>query len=65
LTSERRDFDYIFNADGTCNWWDCGKPGVVLAYDDFSPEFGMWFCAYHWQDYEDWNILTIVEDKRT
>ena len=57
-------FDYIFNEDGTCTQWDCGKPGVVLAYDDFSPEFAHWFCAHHWQWYEDWNILTIVEDKR-
>src|SRR5438309_4825351 len=31
------DFDYIYNPDGTCAArFDCGKPGVVLAYDDFS-----------------------------
>jgi len=58
------DFDYIYNADGTCHWWDCGKQGLVLAYDDFSPECGLWFCADHWSEYEDTNILTIVEDKR-
>ena len=56
------DFDFIFNDNGTCTLWDCGRPGVVLAYDDFSPEIGHWFCAQHWPQYEE--ICIVVEDKR-
>ena len=60
------DFDYIYNADGTCGArYDCGKPGVVLAYDDFNPETATWFCEDCW---EELGIATpmfiIVEDKR-
>jgi hypothetical protein len=64
---EKGDFEYIYHTDGTCtNWW-CGKPGVILAYDDFSPEIAHWFCAGCWQDYEDDNLmvfLEVVEDHR-
>jgi len=56
------EFDYIFNADGTCTLWYCGKPGVVLAYDDFCPEVGHWFCDLHWPNFEE--ICIVVEDKR-
>jgi hypothetical protein len=60
------DFEYIYNPDGTCAArYDCGKPGVVLAYDEFSPECATWFCSEHW---EELGIATpmfvIVEDKR-
>ncbi len=47
----RSDFDYIYNADGTCHLWYCGKPGVVLAYDEFSPEGALWFCSECWQEF--------------
>ena len=61
---DRRD---IFNYDGTCAArWDCGKPGVVLAYDDFNPECATWFCSECWEDFAIAQpMLTIVEDKRT
>ena len=61
-----REFDYVFNADGTCTNWYCGRQGVVLAYDSFSPECAHWFCEECWQEYEDEDIpfLDIVEDKR-
>lgn len=58
-------FEMIFNPDGTCAHWDCGKQGVVLAFDSFSPEFAHWFCASCWQEYEDGvPFLDIVEDRR-
>ncbi len=59
-------FDYIYNADGTCTHWYCGRQGVVLAYDSFSPEIAHWFCASCWEDYEDDDVpfLSIVEDNR-
>jgi hypothetical protein len=62
-------FDYIYNPDGTCGArWDCSEPGVVLAYDEFSPETATWFCAEHWEFFgEDPfvpSFLIIVEDKR-
>src|SRR5712691_10198814 len=60
------DFEYIYNPDGTCHFWYCGKPGKLLVYDDFSPEGGLWFCEECWKDFQgddaDW--LTIVEDRR-
>ena len=60
------EFDYIYNADGTCGaHWACHKPGVVLAYDDFSPESATWFCDDCWQDFEDCPWLVIAQDKRT
>jgi len=63
------NFDYIFNDDGTCGArWDCGKPGVILAYDDFSPESATWFCSDCWEEIDGDpfvpSFLTIVEDKR-
>ena len=62
-----QDFDYIYNDDGTCGArWDCGKPGVILAYDDFSPETATWFCGECWEDLGIATpMFTIVEDKRT
>jgi hypothetical protein len=56
------NFEFIYQADGICTTWDCGKQGVTLAYDTFSPEVAHWFCPLHWPDYE--GVLTIVEDKR-
>jgi hypothetical protein len=60
------DFEAIYYPDGTCTVFDgtadCRKPGVVLAYDVFSPEVGMWFCAKCWPDFE--GLCEIVEDKR-
>lgn len=60
------DFDFINDADGTCHLWYCNTPGVVLAYDSFSPESALWFCAEHWHEYEGEGVdlLTIVEDTR-
>ncbi len=60
------DFDCIYNSDGTCHHWDCGHPGVVLAFDSFSPECALWFCSEHWKLYEqdDIEYLTVVQDKR-
>lgn len=61
----RADFDMLYNPDGTCHQWDCGKPGVVLAYDAFTPESACWFCDWHWSDQdEDLDILEIIEDLR-
>ena len=62
MSKTARDFTLIYNADGTCTFWDCGRVGVVLAYDDFSPEVAHWFCAAHWPAYED--IMLVVEDRR-
>ena len=61
------DFDYIYNDDGTCGArYDCFKPGVILAYDDFNPEWAMWFCEDDWDDLGIAEpLFTIVEDKRT
>ena len=42
--------------------WDCGEEGVVLAFDDFSPECAHWFCEFHWQEYKE--IFRLVEDHR-
>lgn len=60
------DFKYIWNPDGTCGaYFGCFKPGVVLAYDDFSPETATWFCGECWEDLGIAQpMLTIVEDKR-
>jgi hypothetical protein len=59
-------FDYIFYPNRTCTYWWCGKPGVVLAYDSFSPECAHWFCESCWQEEEQSDIpfLDIVEDRR-
>lgn len=56
------EFEYIYYPDGTCTMHDCDQPGVVLAYDSFSPEVGHWFCARHWPNFEE--ICIVVEDKR-
>jgi hypothetical protein len=37
-TGSMNSFDYIYNSDGTCHFWYCGRRGVILAYDDMSPE---------------------------
>ncbi len=59
------DFEYVFNADGTCGArFDCAGQGVVLAYDTFSPETAMWFCAECWDDEQIQIIFEIVEDRR-
>ena len=60
------DFEHIWNSDGTCGArWDCDKPGVILAYDDFSPETATWFCSDCWDDLGIATpMFTIVEDKR-
>lgn len=58
----KSDFEFIYHANGTCTFQYCGKPGVVLAYDEFSPEAAHWLCVSCWEDYE--GVLTIVEDKR-
>lgn len=67
-TLKASDFEYIYNADGTCGArWDCGKPGVVLAYDDFSPEVALWFCEECWQAESDCEfsfVNIVVEDRR-
>ena len=66
MTAE--DFEYIYNADGSCGTWDCGAPGIILAYDDFSPGAATWFCEDCWNRYGDGYdeaaMLIIVEDKR-
>src|SRR5260221_6782700 len=64
-----QDFDYIYNPDSTCaGRYDCGAPGVVLAYDEFSPEGATWFCSDCWEEIGGDpflpSFLTIVEDKR-
>jgi|SRR5450631_896553 len=58
----RADFAAIYNGDGTCHQWDCGKPGIVLAYDEFTPESACWFCDVHWSDYDTTDELTVIED---
>jgi len=59
------DFEEIYYPDGTCTNWYCGKPGVVLAYDDFSPEVAHWFCEQCWQEVNELvDFLDVVEDKR-
>lgn len=65
--SKPSDFEAIYNADGTCTHWDCGKPGIVLAYDTFSPEVGHWFCAECWEEIEGDIVgvmFEIIEDRR-
>lgn len=60
-----QDFTCIHQPDGTCINWDCGKEGVILAYDDFSPECAYWFCAECWDNAPEYAVLlTIVEDRR-
>lgn len=49
-TDNMHSFDFIYDPDGTCHYWACSQPGVVLAYDVFSPEGGFWFCTRHWED---------------
>ncbi|MGH9060484.1 MAG: hypothetical protein ACRDZY_13365, partial [Acidimicrobiales bacterium] len=63
----KRDFDAIYHPGGLCTLWDCGRKGVVLAYDEFSPEVAHWFCEYHWDDGTEFpysSMMTIVEDRR-
>ncbi len=62
MRKRREDFDSLYNEDGTCHQWDCGKQGVILAYDDFNPEVALWFCLRHWNEEDEW--LEIVEDRR-
>ncbi|HZU00881.1 MAG TPA: helix-turn-helix domain-containing protein [Ktedonobacteraceae bacterium] len=57
-----RDFDVIYWPDGTCTIGNCGEKGVILAYDTFSPEIGMWFCEACWEEFEP--LMDIVEDRR-
>lgn len=58
-------FEAVYYPDGMCNIYPCDKPGVVLAYDDFSPEVGLWFCEEDWDDLGIVTpMFTIVEDKR-
>ncbi len=60
------DFEAIYWPDGSCgvasHQGDCHQPGVILGYDTFSPEIGIWFCAEHWPEFE--MIIDIVEDRR-
>ena len=58
------DFDFISNPDGSCHFWFCTNQGVVLIYDDFSPEFGIWLCEECFRDYEELPFYVIVKDKR-
>lgn len=55
-------FQRVYNHDGTCSMWNCGKEGVVLAYIDYAPEIAEWFCVKHWKEYSD--IFVKVEDRR-
>jgi hypothetical protein len=57
-------FAHIYNADGTCHAANCGAPGLILAYDDFSPEIAQWFCGMHWSDCRGKELLTVAEDRR-
>ncbi len=61
------DFEAIYYPDGSCgvasSQGDCHQPGVVLGYDTFSPEIGIWFCSKHWPEFE--QMITIVKDRRT
>lgn len=58
------EFDFISNPDGTCHSWLCTNPGAVLVYDDFCPEFGLWFCAECWPDFAAVPFFVIVKDTR-
>lgn len=59
------DFDYIYYPDGTCGVCDSRKSGVVLAYDEFSPEGATWFCDDCWEDLGIVQpMFMIVEDRR-
>ena len=62
----RADFGAIYHEDNTCHQWDCRKPGVVLAYDEFTPESACWFCERHWsiEEDDDFDDLVIIEDLR-
>jgi hypothetical protein len=65
MPEQAGDFEAIYYPGGTCNIYPCGKPGVVLAYDDFSPEVGLWFCLDCWDDLGIATpMFTVVEDKR-
>lgn len=62
---QKSDFEYIFSEDETCTYWWCGKPGVVLAYDTFSPEIAHWFCQSCWDAYldDDMLFLTVIDHR--
>lgn len=63
----KEDFEYIIYPDSTCGICLERAPGVVLAYDEFSPEGATWFCAECWpyfEELEELSLLVIVEDKR-
>lgn len=57
-------FEHIYNEDGTCHAFDCIAPGLILAYDEFSPEIAQWFCGMHWSSSEGAELLTVAEDRR-
>lgn len=60
-----RVFDYIYHENKTCGArYDCGLPGVVLAYDEFSPECATWFCKNCWEYFSVIPFLAIAEDRR-
>ena len=60
------NFEAIYWPNASCGVYDgtadCHQPGVVLGYDTFSPEIGIWFCSEHWPEFA--HMITIVEDKR-
>ncbi len=57
-------FEHVYNADGTCHAFNCDAPGLILAYDEFSPEIAQWFCGMHWSDCTGKELLTVAEDLR-
>lgn len=57
-------FEYIFNQNGQCGTWDCGKPGAVLAYDPMQPKLGGWFCVKCWDRYQALPWLHVILDRR-
>ncbi len=65
--TKAEDFEYIYNANGTCTIWYCGRQGVILAYDTFSPEVAHWFCQDCWDEMEGDDLpafMDIIEDRR-
>lgn len=60
------DFTHITRPGTICHI--CGAlPGVVLAYDIYAQQIGMWFCARDWQIENSpipASFLVVVEDRR-